>query len=145
MAEEAFSKVLKQSATKVANSAPAIIASLKKTRTGSSFKPQPLGETMKINEIKRRVRRGDYKLTIHARLRMAERFITPNDLVDLILNDDIIEEYPDRKPCPVVLILGLASGRPCHAAIACCQDRLRVVTVYWPDEECWIDCATRIR
>jgi hypothetical protein len=100
---------------------------------------------MKIDEIKRRIRQGNYKLTLHARLRMAERLITPKDLVDLILSDDIIEEYPDRNPCPVVLILGFASGRPCHAAIACCQDQLSIVTVYWPDEECWIDCAKRIR
>lgn len=73
----------------------------------------------------------------------AERLITTEELEDLILHSEIIEEYTDREPCPVVLVLGIISGRPCHAAIACCKDSLRIVTIYWPDEECWIDCSTR--
>ncbi len=96
-----------------------------------------------IDEIKKKISKRDYNLTFHARARMFERRIFNRDLVDLIMDGEVIEEYPDREPCPAVLILGFVSGRQCHAVVACCMDHLRIITVYWPDEERWINHCLR--
>ena len=72
-----------------------------------------------IDEIRKNISERNYHLTFQARARMFERRISNRDLVDLIINGEIIEEYPDREPCPAVLVLGLVSGRQCHAVVAC--------------------------
>ncbi|HNY35610.1 MAG TPA: DUF4258 domain-containing protein [Methanothrix soehngenii] len=84
-----------------------------------------------------------YIITTHAIIRMSDRDVTAKDLIGLIVNGEIIEEYPNRKPCSAALMLGFISGKPCHAVVAICGDRLSVITVYWPDDECWADNRTR--
>ena len=56
----------------------------------------------------------------------------------------IIESYPDDFPCPSVLMFGFLPGKPCHVVVAKCLDYLRVVTVYLPDEDEWINCREEI-
>jgi hypothetical protein len=97
----------------------------------------------RIDEIRKKISERNYRLTLHARARMFERHISTRDLVTLINSGDIIEEYPDNEPCPAVLILGFVTGRPCHAVVAHCEDHLRIITVYWPDEEKWINYSLR--
>jgi len=57
----------------------------------------------------------------------------------ILLDGCIIEDYPDSKPCPSALIAGIAGWRHCHAVVALCENHLRIVTVYWPEDEEWID------
>jgi hypothetical protein len=89
------------------------------------------------------LRERKYIITTHAIFRMSDRGVTMEDLISLIADGEIIETYPDRKPCPAALVLGFVSDKPCHAVLAICKDRLSIITVYWPDEECWLDCRTR--
>jgi hypothetical protein len=52
----------------------------------------------------------------------------------------IVEEYPDDRPYPSVLVLGRASGgRPVHVvrAYAPEDDEVIVITVYEPDPNRW--------
>ncbi|MDD4447384.1 MAG: DUF4258 domain-containing protein [Methanothrix sp.] len=76
-------------------------------------------------------------MTFHAHQRMDERGIST------VLDGCIIEDYPDNKPCPSALITGIANWRCCHAVVALCENHLRIVTVYWPEDEKWIDHKTR--
>ena len=69
---------------------------------------------------------------------MDERGIFTEDLVNLISQGEIIEEYPDSRPCPSALIMGIIAVKHCHAVIALCKNHLRIITVYWPDEDKWI-------
>ncbi len=62
---------------------------------------------MLIAEIRKRMRKGDVILTTHVRERMNERDIERSDIENLIMHGVIIETYPNRKPCPAMLILGL--------------------------------------
>jgi hypothetical protein len=96
-----------------------------------------------LDRIRLLVEERKYIITTHAILRMSERGVTVRDLIGLIVNGEIIEEYPNREPCPAALMLGFISGKPCHAVVAICGCRLSIITVYWPDEECWEDCRTR--
>lgn len=96
-----------------------------------------------LERIRVLVRERKYIITTHAIIRMSDRDVTTNDLISLIANGEIIEAYPNRKPCPAALMLGSISDKPCHAVVAICGDRLSIITVYWPDDECWMDCRTR--
>lgn len=52
----------------------------------------------------------------------------------------IVEEYPDDRPYPSVLVLGrTGGGRPVHVVCAHApeEDRLIVITVYEPDPNRW--------
>lgn len=102
---------------------------------------------MKSDDMLERIRvlisERKYIITTHALFRMSERDVTTNDLISLIANGKIIEEYLNRNPCPAALMLGTISDKPCHAVVAICGDRLSIITVYWPDDECWVDCRTR--
>lgn len=98
---------------------------------------------MLIEDIKEHILLDNYIITFHAHKRMDEREISTDDLVNLILDGCIIEDYPDSKPCPSALIAGIAGWRHCHAVVALCENHLRIVTVYWPEDEEWIDHMTR--
>ena len=97
-----------------------------------------------IVEIRKLAQEDKIIIPKHANARMVERDVLPDDIVNLILNGEIIEEYPDDFPCPSVLIFGFVPGRPCHIVVAKCLDYLRIVTVYIPDEDDWINCRERV-
>jgi len=96
-----------------------------------------------FERIKVLVSERQYIITTHALIRMSDRDVTTKDLISLIANGEIIEYYPNRQPCPAALMLGFISSNPCHVVVAICGDRLSVITVYWPDDECWVNCRTR--
>ncbi len=74
---------------------------------------------------------------------MFERGVSADDLITLIRNGEIIEEYHDDYRCPTVLMLGQMRGMVHHIVVAICKDRLVVVTVYLPDKDEWIDGRRR--
>jgi hypothetical protein len=54
----------------------------------------------------------------------------------------IVEEYPDDRPYPSVLVLGRTNeGRPVHVVCAYApeDDQLIVITMYEPDPNRWDD------
>jgi len=79
----------------------------------------------------------------HARIRMFERNISTDDMVVLLKNGEIIEEYPDDEPCPSVLILGYKYDQPYHLVLGICEDHLRIITAYVPDEYHWVEYRRR--
>ncbi len=74
---------------------------------------------------------------------MFERNISTDEIVKVVLNGEIIEEYLNDKPCPSVLILGFSGGNPLHVVIAQCEDHVRIITVYKPETDKWIDYRVR--
>ena len=66
-------------------------------------------------------------------------------LTSALFDGEIIERYPDAEPYPACLVLGwLQSGDPLH--VVCSRGerdpKLRIVTVYEPDDEGWEDNYT---
>ena len=96
-----------------------------------------------IDEIRELIKERRYITTLHARSRMDQRGISTEDLVNLITDGEIIEEYPDSEPCPSVLVTGFVAGYHCHAVVALCKNHLRIITVSWPSEDEWIDYRKR--
>jgi len=49
---------------------------------------------VEIEDVKEQITKDNYIITFHARRRMDERGIYTDDLVNLILDGSIIEDYP---------------------------------------------------
>ena len=79
----------------------------------------------------------------HAGARMFERGVSAEDLITLITNGEIIEEYLDDYRCPAALMLGQVRGIPHHVVVAICKEQLIIVTVYLPNEDEWINSRWR--
>ena len=77
-----------------------------------------------------------YSWQQHALVRIAERNITQQVVLDVIAACDILEEYPDDTPFPSALFMGEDSeGRPLHvvASIEIEREWVFIITVYDPD------------
>ena len=99
-----------------------------------------------IDDIKKKVADGFYEYSRHAVDQSIKRRIAVYEIFEAIGSESlIIEDYPHDKYGPSCLIYGVTkTGRPLH--IQCSYpDRtlIKVITVYEPDKDLWID--NRIR
>jgi hypothetical protein len=69
--------------------------------------------------------------------------VSTDELIAIISLGEIIEEYPDDEPCPSVLIMGFINAVAYHTVIAVCRDHIRVITVYIPEQDKWIEYSRR--
>jgi len=84
-----------------------------------------------LEDIKRKVVIGDYRLTLYAFERCVERNVSPDELKDVILSGEIIESYPVDKYGPSCLIYGTTeTGRILH--VQCSLEPVWIITVYDP-------------
>ena len=84
-----------------------------------------------IDNIRKQVKAGDYRITIHAFERCIERNIAPNEIKDVILAGEIIENYPEDKYGPSCLIWGITEkGRILH--VQCSIVPVWIITAYDP-------------
>lgn len=87
--------------------------------------------------------------TKHAKFEMEnEEFgrVLEHEVYEAIWNGEVIEEYPDDKPYPSVLIFGRTKmKRPLH--IVCAYNKEEnlaiIITVYHPDPNLWIEYKRR--
>lgn len=77
--------------------------------------------------------------SLHAIKRMFERAVTKADIRRVLVNGEVIKEYPEDKPYPSKLILGWSGNRPLHIVIAtdAKEQKVYIVTVYDPDRDQW--------
>ncbi len=98
---------------------------------------------MNILPIQTAVQQGLWFFTDHAVRQMAKRDIMDDEVREAILNGEIIEEYPEDKYGPSCLIFGNPNEvRPLHVQCSL-PPRVRVITVYQPDPDEWIDNRQR--
>lgn len=79
---------------------------------------------------------------IHATKRMFSRNINESEVVEILRNGAIIEEYPDDYLFPSVLMNGKTrNGKPLHvvAGIDVADKKLFIITVYEPNDSLWGD------
>ncbi|MDW5551637.1 DUF4258 domain-containing protein [Methanosarcina sp.] len=100
---------------------------------------------MSVNheELKRLLTEDAFIISNHARTRMFQRDISTENVIEVIINGQIIEDYPEDEPCPSALFFAYSGGRPCHVVIAECEDHARIITVYIPENNKWIDYILR--
>ena len=98
-----------------------------------------------IDEIRRRVARGDFEFSQHAVDQAIIRHISVRELREAVADGEVIEAYPEDKYGPSCLIFGMTrGGRPVHIQ---CSDpsrpTVKIVTVYEPDPAIWIEFKVR--
>lgn len=100
---------------------------------------------MDIKPIQQAAREANLIFTEHAIRQMARRSISVEEVTEAILSGGVIEDYPDDKYSPSCLILGSTQrGRTLHVQCSA-PPRVRVVTVYQPDADEWIENRIRRR
>ena len=99
-----------------------------------------------IEEIRIKIKRRRYEYSKHAVDQSIIRDISVAELEDaMVEKSEIIEDYPDDKYGPSCLILShTKTGRPLH--IQCSYPNrplVKIITLYEPDPELWIDFRVR--
>ena len=100
-----------------------------------------IDDFQKINESKNIV------ISIHGQMRLYERNITVDDVMNAINNGEIIEQYPDDYPFPSCLILGITiNGEYVHVVVSMDNGKIYLITAYKPSLDKWeSDLKTRKR
>ncbi len=84
---------------------------------------------------------GSEKLTfrLHAIKRMFERNIDTDAVRQVLLNGEVIEDYPTDTPYPSCLMLGWYGMRPLHVVVAfnVGDNEKIIITAYEPERTQW--------
>jgi hypothetical protein len=93
---------------------------------------------MDLPALRQSAGKGRIEWRRHAAERMGARGISRERVVSTLLSGEVVEEYPDDKPFPAMLVLGgVAEKRPVHVVAAFERDagKVYIITVYEPSHE----------
>ena len=91
-----------------------------------------------IEQLKKLNRLENIAITEHARLRLYERQITVDDIINGIETGEIIKQYEDDKPYPSCLMLGFSvNSKYIHIVVSCDADFIYLITAYFPNPDIW--------
>ena len=102
-----------------------------------------------IQKIQRCFESNSVFYTRHAKIEMeAEEFgrIFDLEVYEAVWSGEVIEEHPEDKPYPSVLIFGRTmASRPLHIVCAYNEEEnlVIVITVYHPNPDLWIEYKRR--
>lgn len=98
-----------------------------------------------LAQIQQQLADGDYELSRHAFRRAIERNISEEEIRAAGAQAEIIEEYPDDKYSPSVLLLGYTlAQRPIHIQVSTVESMMtRIITLYEPDPAEWDEFRKR--
>jgi len=92
---------------------------------------------MTLDEIRDKIKNGQYGFSDHAVKRMIKRSILRQEVETVISEGEIIEEYPHDKYFPSCLVCGKTeAGRDLHIQVSY-PPVVVVITAYEPDPEEW--------
>jgi hypothetical protein len=98
---------------------------------------------MQIDFIKKQIKAGYFRLSVHAEIEARYDQIGIRQIVEAILNDDVLEQYPDTGRGESCLILGFAGEIPIHVVCGVRGELIVIVTVYIPGPPKFLDPWTR--
>jgi hypothetical protein len=99
-----------------------------------------------LEGIRDKITARQYEYSRHAVDQAILRTISVDELEEAISNQsEVIEDYPEDKYGPSCLILGFTRGnRPLHVQCSYpSRPLVKIVTVYEPDPDIWIDLRIR--
>jgi hypothetical protein len=102
-------------------------------------------DDLRLEEIRRLVQEGRYRLTFHGETERDRDRILARELEQALCSPqaEIIEDYPSDPRGPSFLLLGFtAEGMPIHAVCAIAEV-LVIITLYRPDPARWIEWRRR--
>jgi hypothetical protein len=94
-----------------------------------------------LDAIKAKFRRNEFEFSQHAVDQTLLRHIAVQELREAVAVSEVIEDYPTDKYGPSCLLLGFTvASRPLHAQVSYpSRPLVKIVTVYQPDPERWVD------
>jgi hypothetical protein len=104
------------------------------------------GRGVKLDNIIESIRLDRLRITDHADEEAQADGLSFDEILASVLDGEVIEEYPDDKPFPSCLILGVTADKePVHSVWAYNSESswAVLITVYRPDPERWIDGRIR--
>lgn len=104
-------------------------------------------QQLDIDAIKRLCQDNALRWTQHVLVRLLQRNISTDDVVNALLTGEIIESYPADYPHPSCLVLGLSTNL-FHLHVVCgfADSELWLITAYYPNPNEWEkDYKTRRR
>ena len=91
-----------------------------------------------LQKIRHAFTNGKYLVRFHAHVKMREREILVSEALRVIQDGEIVEFYPDARPYPSCLILGIVDSKPIHVVCALSPEGIGfLVTAYIPSIEEW--------
>jgi hypothetical protein len=98
-----------------------------------------------LEQIRRHLSAGEFEFSRHALKRAVERDISDDEIRQAAENAQLIEDYPEDKYSPSCLIFGLTNeNRPLHLQVSYAETPMvRIVTLYEPDPDEWIEFRVR--
>jgi hypothetical protein len=92
---------------------------------------------MNLIKLRTSINNNSIEWSKHVLQRMFTRGVYRNDIKFAILNGEMIEDYPEDKPYPSVLIYCLVDNVPIHVVVALDEERIKayIITVYEPSQE----------
>ena len=102
-------------------------------------------ELKALGEVRQQLAAGDFEFSRHALRKVVERNIRLEEIREAGSEAQVIEDYPDDKYSPSVLLLGFThAGRPLHLQVSLSMAELtKIITLYEPDPREWIDFRMR--
>ena len=95
-------------------------------------------EKININTIKKLIKDKKIQWTNHVIVRLLQRNITQNDIIDVLINGEIIEEYENDYPYPSCLVYGVnLKNEVLHIVCGSNGEELWIITAYYPDYKEW--------
>ena len=98
-----------------------------------------------IDEIRKKIEASQFEFSKHAVDQSIIRRINVKETQELFGDAEVIEDYPEDKYGPSCLILGKTrEGRALH--IQCSypsRPLIKIITLYEPDPDLWIDFKIR--
>jgi len=89
---------------------------------------------MNLPKLKEAVKSGRFEWRKHILARLAERDISQDTIIGVIMKGEIIEDYPHNAPFPSCLILGYVEDKPYHVVVSFDEtlEIAYIITAYEP-------------
>ncbi len=97
------------------------------------------------DEVRSKIAAGQYEFSKHAVDQSILRRITLAEIREVVLDAEVIEDYPNDKYGPSCLLLGFtASHRLLHVQCSYpSRPLVKIITLYEPDPALWTDFRRR--
>jgi len=89
---------------------------------------------MDIEKLQKAIKMGNYEWRKHTLVRLAERSISQDVVLRVILEGEVIEDYPNDKPFPSCLIFKMIERGPYHVVVSFNPEfkKAYIITAYQP-------------
>ena len=98
-----------------------------------------------LDQLRSHLSAREFDYSKHALERASAKNISEREIREAGEKCTVIEDYLDDYYGPSALLLGFTvAGRPVHIVVSLADTpRVKIITLYEPDEERWLDYATR--